>query len=117
MPTTPTRNCIAEDTGVYISEDDGLPRAFVNESPKVPSTPRVKTQVDLVLPDPIAFAQPGKLIYIDAPTALIITRRASPSLPSNSWAAFRYLGPGFSIDLSSRDALGRLAPIEVIGPV
>lgn len=117
MPTTPTRNCIAEDTGVYISEDDGLPRAFVNESPKVPSTPCVKTQVDLVLPDPIAFAQPGKLIYIDAPTALIITRRASPSLPSNSWAAFRYLGPGFSINLSSRDALGCLAPIEVIGPV
>ena len=106
-----------EDTGVYISEDDGLPHAFVNESPKVLSTPCMKTQVDLVLPDPIAFAQPGKLIYIDMPIALIITRHALSSLPSNSWAVFHYLGPGFSINLSSRDALGCLAPIKVIGPV
>lgn len=61
--TTPTRNNISEDTGIYVSGDDGLPRAFVNESPKIPSTPRAKTQVDLVLPDPIAFTQPGKLAY------------------------------------------------------
>jgi hypothetical protein len=101
MPTTPTQNHIAEDTGVYISEDDGLPRAFVNESPKVPSTSRAKTQVDLVLPDPIAFTQPGKLIYVDMPTILIITRCASPSLPSDSWAVFSHMGPSVSINLPS----------------
>ena len=68
MPTTPIQNRITEDIGIYISEDDGHPCAFVNESPKALSTPRVKTQVDLVLPDPIAFTQPGKSIYVEMPT-------------------------------------------------
>jgi len=64
-PTTPTRSNTSEDTGIYISEDDGLPRAFVNGSPKVSSTPRAKTQVDLVLPDPIAFTKSGELVYTE----------------------------------------------------
>ncbi|KIM47052.1 hypothetical protein M413DRAFT_440599 [Hebeloma cylindrosporum] len=56
---TPIRNRASDATGGCIPEDDGRPHAFVNESPKVASTSRANSQVDLVLPNPIAFTQPN----------------------------------------------------------
>lgn len=56
-----------DNTGIYISHDDGGLRAFANESPRTP-TERVKTQVDLVLPPLIAFTKPGQhpvIIHLD----------------------------------------------------
>lgn len=49
-----------DDTGIYVSEDDGALRAFANGSPKTPTTPRAKTQVDLILPPVAAFSKDGK---------------------------------------------------------
>jgi hypothetical protein len=47
-----------DDNGVYEAEDSTL-RAFANESPRTPTTPRPRSQVDLVLPPAAAFTKPG----------------------------------------------------------
>lgn len=51
-----TRAC--EDTGVYQAADHTL-RAFVCPSPVCPTSPRPRTQVDLILPPTVAFTAPG----------------------------------------------------------
>jgi hypothetical protein len=47
-----------EDTGVYLASDDSL-RGYIVPSPSLPTSPRPRTEVDLVLPPPIAFCAPG----------------------------------------------------------
>ncbi|KAJ6603727.1 hypothetical protein B0H10DRAFT_1957785 [Mycena sp. CBHHK59/15] len=49
-----------EETGTYEFEDGSI-RAFVNESPKLPQTPRSVAQVDLVLPPVAAFYKKGAI--------------------------------------------------------
>ena len=64
---------IPSSPDVYISEDDGMLRAYANGSPKTPRTcidphltkdtqtpSRERTQVDFVLPNISAFSRPGK---------------------------------------------------------
>lgn len=48
----------AEDTGVYIASDNRL-RGFIVPSPSLATSPRLRTEVDLVLPPVIAFCKPG----------------------------------------------------------
>ena len=48
----------AEDTGVYIASDNSL-RGFIAPSPRLVTSPRPRTEVDLVLPPVIAFCKPG----------------------------------------------------------
>jgi hypothetical protein len=52
-----------EDTGVYETEEDTL-RGFVCPSPKSPTAPRPRTEVDLVLPPVSAFSKKGMSIDI-----------------------------------------------------
>lgn len=72
--SAPTRP--PENIGVYVSEDDGQLRAYINDLPSsTPQTPtiehspaanddspnpRERSQVDLVLPDAAAFSKPGQ---------------------------------------------------------
>jgi hypothetical protein len=61
----------AENTGVYLASDNSL-RGFIVPSPHLPTSPRPRTEVDLVLPPVIAFCAPGmpysisKQNFIDA---------------------------------------------------
>ena len=48
----------ADDTGVY-QADDLMLHVFANESPWTVTTPRERSQVDLVLPPAAAFTKPG----------------------------------------------------------
>jgi len=47
-----------EDTGVYIASDNSL-RGFIVPSPPLLTSPRPRTEVDLVLPPTFAFCAPG----------------------------------------------------------
>ncbi|KDR69528.1 hypothetical protein GALMADRAFT_230698 [Galerina marginata CBS 339.88] len=56
----------SEDTGVYCANDDSL-RGFVVPSPSLPTSPRPRTEVDLVLPPVIAFCAPGEDLLMHHP--------------------------------------------------
>lgn len=64
LPSVEIYGCSAlshpDDNGVYEVEDSTL-CVFVNESPHVPTTPRARSQVDLVLPPAAAFTKPGQV--------------------------------------------------------
>ncbi|KAF9559208.1 hypothetical protein CPC08DRAFT_751027 [Agrocybe pediades] len=57
---------IDNTAAVYQTPDGGL-RAFVNRSPKTPTTPRARTHVDLVLPPSEAFSERDGLQMIFPP--------------------------------------------------
>ncbi|KIK06290.1 hypothetical protein K443DRAFT_3320 [Laccaria amethystina LaAM-08-1] len=56
----------AENTGVYLASDNSL-CGFIVPSPHLPTSPRPRTEVDLVLPPVIAFCAPGDDLLLEHP--------------------------------------------------